>query len=124
MSIIQLPMDPRPALVAEGDLERGIPQKVIWPKMPIRIGREEIIVDGLVQLDYPGHQPHLVVLEIDENGISPASRRRERLLTQVGVPVVRVTGDDIVGDDFVQRLDARLYAAAKTGGRVKRRWAA
>jgi len=123
MSIISIPEVP-PTLVMEVDLAQGLPRRTVWVHMPIRIGREEIIVDQLVQFDYPGHQSSVLVVEVDEDGVTAASRHRERLLRKAGVPVVRVTPEDIFREDALEHLSAKIYEGVQQGGRVKRKWAA
>lgn len=119
MSIIQLPAEPRRCLVTKGNLARGIPHKTMWAKMPLGIEGEEIVVDGLIQLDYPGHRPHLVVLQLEE---SQPSRRHVHLLRKAGLPVLRLTREDLEREDAEEYNNARLYEAARQGGRVERTW--
>ncbi len=94
---------------------RNLPAVTMWPQLPVKIGKNEIVPDYLLRVDDPGYGPQLVVLEIDEGRVSAASRKRERLLVGAGIQVIRMGPDD---PDEV--FDRKLAAAAGKGGRITR----
>ena len=111
--ILGFPLDPQPALQVAGN-----PPRTMWPNMPLRIGEEEIVVAGLVRLEWPDDFPQFLVIEFEP---TEASLHRERLITSLGIQVVRLSRDDVLREDFTEHLDSRLMQAAAVGtGRLTR----
>lgn len=113
MNLIQLHADARLALISKGDHGRGAGQEMAPPKVRIRNGREDILLDSQIPPDYPPQPPH---------DATPVSRRRARLVTNACAATVRAATDH--NNHFSRRLDARHSAAARTAERLKRQLAA
>lgn len=102
--------EPRDAFHRPADSRRGLPAITMWPKLPMKVGKNEIVPDYLLRLDNPDG-PQLVVLELHHGHVSAASRKRERLLSDVGIAVIRMGWED-PEEVFIRKLSPVI---GKTG---------
>lgn len=81
------------------------PELYYWPKLTLRVGREDITCDALLCAKR-GDQNLWFLVEIDEGGVITAeSRRRERRL---GLPTLRFSDEHIFNNGFIQLLLGRV----------------
>lgn len=84
---------------------RGGPQIEYFPRAGVETPEGVVVVDGLVKASWKGHTLWAMV-EIDEDPTPSAeSLRREHL---VPMPTIRVTPADLMKQDLMGYLDARL----------------
>lgn len=114
ISILAEPL--MPAFYRPANATRSLPAVTMWPKLPMRVGKHEIVPDYLLRLDHPGQCSQLVVLEMNEAGPSAASLHRERILSKAGIQVMRLPHDA-----SEETFDRKLAAAVARGtGRITR----
>ncbi len=85
-------------------------------KPTVRVGDEEFVADMVACLQGPDNWPHLVVIEVHDCPCPmPGSGRRERLLREANVPLVRQFHEDIIRPDATEHLRSKLRAAIADG---------
>jgi len=86
----------------------GAPELLLMQKPTVCIGTETFVADVVVQVE----GRHVVVENHDCPYPGPGSGRRERLLREAGVPVIRLYGEEVADPSCLRR---KLRALLSTG---------